>query len=156
MIITNIKTWTYDKSLESMLFFSQRMLELAYNKSDFKEKNLIVDANDIIKELLELIELQKNSKEDKFKTEIETLLSELQDRIYCDDVIKSILGDKIEHYISKLTIGCDRKVLVNTLQVLNLKLNPSDYLSGCKKIIKDLIVLNKNRDKLYQTTTRFF
>ncbi len=38
MIITNLKTWTYEDSMEGLLFFAQRILELSYDKTDFSEK----------------------------------------------------------------------------------------------------------------------
>lgn len=156
MIITNIKTWMYQDNLESLLFFSQRILELAYDKSDFKEKNISVDFNDIINEILDLIEFQKEVKEDISTTELEILILELKDRIYKDEVIKIILGDKIENYISKLSVGCDRNILTNTLEVLKLKINPYEYYSNSKNLIKNLIIINKNRDKLFDVTTRLF
>lgn len=156
MIITNTKTWKYEDSLESLLFFSQRMIELAYDKSDFKEKNIIVDLKDIINEILSLLEFQKDTKDDISAKEIEILLCELKDRIYEDEVVKILLGDKIEFYASKLSVGCDNNSLVNTLEVLKLKVKPYVYYEHSKELIKELVASNKNRDRLFSATTRFF
>lgn len=156
MIITNTKTWKYDQSLESLLFFSQRLIELAYDKSDFKEKNTIVDTKDLVGEILDLIEYQKDVKEDISTKELEILLLELKDRVYKDEVIKLILGDKIDIYLSKLSVGCDKNILVNTLEVLKLKLNPYEYYKKSKELLTHLIDSNKNRDRLFNAVTRFY
>lgn len=59
-----LKHWTVDDKIESLLFFAQRMLELSYNKSDFKEKNLKISTLDLIDELLNAIEFQTEKGED--------------------------------------------------------------------------------------------
>lgn len=151
-----LKHWTVDDKTESLLFFAQRMLELSYNKSDFKEKNLKISTLDLIDELLNAIEFQTEKGEDGISHDFEILLSELNDNIKSDDVIKKILGDKKDIYLANLVKGMDIKTLKNTLEVFKLKISPRKYYKETQEIISELISSNKNRDKLYQATTRLF
>lgn len=148
--------WTLNENTENLLFFAQRLLELSYNKSDFKEKNLKISTLDLIDELLNLLEFQTDKGEDGITHDFEILLSELSDSVKTDDVIKKILGDKKEIYLASLVKGMDIKILKNTLEVLKLKINPDKYYEETQEIIKTLISNNKNKDKLYQATTRLF
>lgn len=156
MIITNVRTWNYKEELDYLLFFAQKILELAFDKSDFKEKNLHVSIIDVIDETIEIINFQKNTKDNTSSTDLELLLNELTDRINIDDVVKDILGDKREYYLSNLTKCCDVNTLMNTLEVLNLKLNPIEYYDRSKKLISALVNSRKNKVKLHQATTRLF
>ncbi len=45
------------KTLKIYFFFAQRLLELSYNKSDFKEKSLKISTLDLIDELLNFVRI---------------------------------------------------------------------------------------------------
>ncbi|MBV7298378.1 HEPN domain-containing protein [Enterovibrio paralichthyis] len=156
MIITNIATWEYKQDLEGLLFFSQRMLELSYDKSDFNEKNVSVSITDIINECLQYLELEEKGVYEVSNTELDSLLEEIIERVRDDVVIKNMLGDKIEYYLNSLKSGKDRKSLKNILEIIDLKINPMIYFEKIKDEVKKYVNDYKRKDDLVKTTTMFF
>lgn len=156
MIITNLKTWTYEDSMEGLLFFAQRILELSYDKTDFSEKRVSVSASDIVNECLEYISLEERGLFDVSKSELESLFIELIDTIRSNKTIKGVLGDKIEYYLSKLNINSERKVTKNVLEILRMKLKSHDYYSLLKRDLKNCIINYKKKDELHNITTGFY
>ncbi|MGL6261673.1 hypothetical protein [Vibrio sp. WXL210] len=155
MLITEPKTWENKDKLQGLLLFCQRTLELSYDKSDFKEKGTSVFINDVIKEALEVVSFNQSHKNEVGSFDLDLILAELISKIKHDNTVKEILGDKREYYLSKLISNGDTKVLINTLEVLKLKINPRKYFEKIKVRIKNLLETNKYKE-IHQATTRLF
>ncbi|WP_185377945.1 HEPN domain-containing protein [Aeromonas enteropelogenes] len=156
MIITNLNTWTYEESMEGLLFFAQRILELSYDKTDFSEKRVSVSALDIVNECLEYINLEERGLFNVSNLELGSLFAELKDAIRSSKTIKGVLGDKLEYYLSKLNVDTDKKVTKNVLEILRMKLRSGDYYSLLKRDLKDCIVNFRKKDELHNITTSFY
>lgn len=156
MIITNLNTWTYEESMEGLLFFAQRTLELSYDKTDFSEKRVSVSALDIVNECLEYINLEERGLFNVSNLELGSLFAELIDAIRSSKTIKGVLGDKLEYYLSKLNVDTDKKVTKNVLEILRMKLRSGDYYSLLKRDLKDCIVNFRKKDELHNITTSFY
>lgn len=156
MIITNLRTWTYEDSMEGLLFFAQRILELSYDKTEFSEKRVSVSALDIVNECLEYINLEERGLFNVSNSELDSLFTELVDAIRSSKTIKGVLGDKLEYYLSKLSVDADKKVTKNVLEILRMKLKSSDYYSLLKHDLKDCIINFRKKDELHNITTSFF
>lgn len=155
MIITQTKTWEKPEDLQGLLFFCQRILELSYDKSDFKGKNVSLFIREVIKEALELFEFNIRHGNEIDSHDFNLLLDEIKSKIKNDHVLKEILGDKREYYLNRLNTNTDQKTLKNTLEVLNLKVHPREYFYKSKEKIKSLLPTKKFKE-LYQATTRLF
>ncbi|AQW59347.1 HEPN domain-containing protein [Vibrio owensii] len=156
MIITNLRTWTYEDSMEGLLFFAQRILELSYDKTEFSEKRVSVSALDIVNECLEYINLEERGLFNVSNSELDSLFTELVDAIRSSKTIKGVLGDKLEYYLSKLSVDADKKVTKNVLEILRMKLKSGDYYSLLKHDLKDCIINFRKKDELHNITTSFF
>lgn len=156
MIITNLSTWKYDDSLEGLLFFAQRILELSYDKSDYYEKDITSSITEIISECLHYIELEEQGGYEVSSKELDSLFEELKEKIQDDSVFKKILGDKREYYLNLLDKDTDRKRLKNTLEILELKFDLPEYFDNLKEQVKKFIIDYKRKDDLLKSTTMFF
>ncbi|WP_063669710.1 hypothetical protein [Aliivibrio fischeri] len=156
MIFTKLDTWKYEQKLEGLLFFSQRLLELSYDKSDYTEKSMSIPIKDVIEECLEYIDLEDKGLYSVSKTEMDMLFEEIKDYIRCDSVAKELLGIKIDYYFAKLNVDNDNNTIRNILEIIDMKINPDEYYSELKRVLKEAIVDYNKKDNLITLTTQLF
>ncbi|MCK8077026.1 HEPN domain-containing protein [Vibrio sp. 1CM2L] len=156
MIITNLATWAYKPELEGLLFFSQRLLELSYDRSDYVEKNIKVPLKDIITECLEYIELQEKGLHITSDTELNMLYDEIRENIRTDSVVKKLLNEKAEVYLSKLNASNDNKELKNILELIKFKIPSQRYLNEVVEQLKEAISTPKQKKKIQNLTDKLY
>lgn len=142
MKFTETKHWDFSKQdMTGLLFFIQRIQELAYHKSNFLEKETNISIWDMLKEYKEILEnIKEHETSQHYEKEIEIIYNEIVFNINDDDIIKSLLGDKKEKYISGLKFNSKNiDSCIHHLDLVIFKIHTKKYLEIFKSEIINVL-----------------
>lgn len=152
----NLTNWEYSEPLEGLLFFVQRVYELTTDTTDFFEKDIRLSAHEIVKEILDLVEIHQDIKLDSFESEISCLREELLQKLKVDEVSVALLGSKKDLYISTLNDTKNIEGIKQAMQVSLLRLSPKRYLKEAKERLLVAVEEFKKKDRIAHLCDRLF
>lgn len=153
------RCWDYNKNLETLLFFFQRSEEMLskYTVDTYHVK--MHNTISLCREALSLYEkLDALNIIDEYYTKyICDILDELIFSIHNDDVIKQLLGVRLESVVTGIeTAKSNSSLLERWIETVLDFCKSKKYLEKNKEIICDSVVNNHNKDKLSTAMTRFY
>lgn len=159
-MITDIPScWEYTKDLETLLFFYQRSEEMlskytvdTYHVKMHNTLSLCKEALTIYRQLDGL-----NIINEYYSKYVHDILNELIFSIHNDEVIKQILGVRLESVITGLNAAkSDSSLMERWVETIIDSCQPRKYFEENKKIICEAVINNHNKDKLLSAMERFY
>lgn len=153
------RCWDYNKNLETLLFFFQRSEEMlskytvdTYHVKMHNTLSLCKEALTIYKQLDRL-----NIINEYYAKYVHDILNELIFSIHNDEVIKKILGVRLESVITGLdTAKTDSSLMERWVETIIDSCKSKKYFEENKKIICEAVINNCNKDKLLRAMDRFY
>jgi hypothetical protein len=153
------KGWNYTKELETLFFFYQRSEEMlskysvdTYHVKMHNSLSLCKEALKLYKKLEEL-----NIVKDYYDKYIIDILDEIIFSIHYDDIIKQILGNKLETVISGIESAKKNHSLAERWLNLIIDNCPiSIYIQENQKVIKNCVLKNSNKTDLQNAMNRYY
>lgn len=159
-MITEIpKCWKYTKDLETLFFFFQRSEEMlskytvdTYHVKMHNTISLCEEALYLYRQLDDL-----NIISEYYTKYICDILDELIFSIHNDDVIKQLLGVRLDSIITGINSAkANSSLMERWVETIIDFCQPEKYLEINKDIICDSVANNHNKDKLLNAMTRFY
>lgn len=153
------KNWELkNDSLIGLLFFIQRIQELAYHKSHFLEKNITISTWELLNEYKEILEnIRDHNTSQHYTKEIKIIYNEIVENIHNDSIIKKLLGDKVDKYINEIRIN-EKEIdyTINSIDLVRLKIHPQKYLNLFKDNIVEILNAPKKKYIIKQYCDNFY
>lgn len=147
-----LKHWKKDDTLECLLFFALRCRELVFDYSLDSFKYPALNSTTICNEALNLI---KEIEEENFTPKsIIPVLDELIYKLKNDLVVKHLIGDDIKYYTNFGDYSNLKEIKIK-IEILFNKLSSANYLQYLKKELKELVLENKEKRKIYDLSTNY-
>lgn len=151
--------WNYTKDMETLLFFFQRSEEMlskytvdTYHVKMHNTLSLCKEALTIYEQLDSL-----NIISEYYAKYVPDILNELIFSIHNDEVIKKILGVRLESVITGLDIAkTDSSLMERWVETIIDSCKSRKYFEENKKIICKAVINNRNKDKLLSAMERFY
>lgn len=148
----NLKKWKISTKIEGLLFFAQLVNELLFDYSLDTYKLPALNSRLLIEEILFTIEdYEVGSLK---KGNIEPTISELQDRLRKDPVIKEIMSKYYPDYLSMITNDIPVPELKLRVLFLYNKISKS-YLLKSKEMLENTINKGKEKEVIVKLTKIF-
>ncbi|MDX4071602.1 HEPN domain-containing protein [Aliarcobacter skirrowii] len=159
MKFTETTHWDFTKeNITGLLFFIQRIQELAHHKSNFLEKETNISIWEMLKEYKEILEnIKEHETSQHYEKEIEIIYDEIVFNINDDDIIKSLLGDKKDKYISGLKFNLKNiDSCIHHLDLISFKINTYKYLEIFRTNIINILKNHKAKKTIKKYCDYYF
>mgnify|MGYP006156778029 FL=1 len=173
MKLKNLDKWTDTKKLESLLFFSQRIDELAFQYTLDSYKPPCLNPVYLIEEALSIVEEIENDVIDP--ASLKPIIDELEWAIQKDIASKELVELSIRDYLPNIENSKLKDIRVK-LQLLQKRLEPMAYLIKCmdmleaavdnsekinidallQKLMSTLVNMGVNKKHIHETVNKVF
>jgi hypothetical protein len=145
-----LENWEYKTELEPLLFFVQRLQELASNNTHIYEKNNRTPVYHIFRELKTLLSIaEKIGFKQNFENDARYIIAEINSALKEDETARELLGTKKDTYLNLLLDLKNIQTVKTTIELCLLKLSPAKY----SELIKSKIVECVNENKKIRLAT---
>lgn len=142
----DVSLWNYNKSLDCMLFFAQRVNELLFHHTTDTYR---LPAVSLLGLAEEFCTVYTDSQEGIINAKnLKHILDEFNDRLQKDPVAKKLLTDEYVERFSKSCGSWDVKNQFENINYIGRRLSNRAYYQVVTNIIKDLIVENKQKEEI--------
>ncbi len=151
--------WNFKaENITGLLFFIQRIQELAYHKSNFLEKETNISIWEMLKEYKEILEnIKEHETSQHYEKEIDIIYNEIIFNINDDFIIKELLGDKREKYITGLKFNPKNiDLTIHHLDLILFKIKTKKYLEIFKSTIVNILQNSKYKSIIKKYCDYYF
>ena len=149
----NGSNWKYDKALDCMLFFAQRVDELLFHHTTDTYRFPALSLSGIADEFCTVYEDAKRGI--IHKKNCSHIIEEFNDRLKKDSLAKSILSAEYVERFEKNHENWDIKQQYENITYIYRKLGNYAYYNAIKKRLKELIKENKEKKEIDSLATRW-
>ena len=144
--------WEYSSGLDCLLFFAQRVSELLFDYTLATYKPPTLYSTSLCLEAIRTIGMiEAKVISDKSLIPIK---EELKERLPKDSIIVQILGETLEDYLKELNSSNIHEIKIN-LELLYHKIRPDIYQQTIKSKLEELIIENRQKNKVDILATNF-
>tara|TARA_Y100000815_G_scaffold199538_1_gene183063 strand:+ start:432 stop:2195 length:1764 start_codon:yes stop_codon:yes gene_type:complete len=143
MKLKNLDKWTDTKKLESLLFFSQRIDELAFQYTLDSYKPPCLNPVYLVEEALSIVEEVENDVIDP--ASLKPIIDELEWAIQKDIASKELIELSVRDYLPNIENSKLKDVRIK-LELLQKRLQPMAYLIKCTKMLEAAIANSEKRN----------
>lgn len=148
----SLKNWNLSPETECLLFFAQRATEVLFDFTLDSYKYPALYSSSSVEEAIDIL-TKIEAKEISDKS-LEPIIDELKWKLRHDLIVKKIVGDSLEDYLSlDLPNISDTKI---KLELLYNKISPKKYIKTCFETVIETVIENKKKKQLNKIIPNLF